>query len=217
MSYTILTCDQRSPEWFAARAGRVTSSTANDMLSTLKSGGEAAGRRNLRVKLALERLSGRSLERSDFQTQPMKDGIDREADALAAYEALTGELVERTGFLSHNELMAGASLDGHVTGMVGIVEAKSPMWATHLEYLRTGKVPTDYLRQVTHQLFISGAEWCDWLSWQPDFPSALRVKLVRVKRSDVDLKAYELALTLFLAEVEKEANEIAALAEKGAA
>ena len=91
------------------------------------------------------------------------------------------------------------------------------MWATHLEYLRTGKVPTDYLRQVTHQLFISGAEWCDWLSWQPDFPSALRVKLVRVKRSDVDLKAYELALTLFLAEVEKEANEIAALAEKGAA
>lgn len=215
MTFTVLPCEQRSAEWYAARAGRVTSSNANDMLATLKGGGEAAARRNLRARLALERVTGKTLER-DFQTPAMKDGIDREAEALAEYEVLTGHLVNRTGFLRHDTLMAGASLDGSLDGFTGIVEAKSPLHATHLEYLRTGKVPTEYLRQVTHQLWITGAEWCDWFSFQPDFPAPLRVKLVRVNRADVDLKAYELALTLFLNEVQREYDEIAALA-KGAA
>lgn len=216
MSFTIIDAPQRSPEWFQARAGRVTSSVAADMLSTLKSGnGEAAGRRNLRARLALERLTGRPLER-EFQSQAMADGIAREADALSAYEALTGELVERTGFLAHDSLLAGTSLDGHVGSMEGVVEAKCPIHATHLDFLRSGVVPHAYLCQITHHLFISGAAWADFLSFHPDFPERARVKLVRVKREDVDLQAYELALTLFLSEVEREYQEIAALA-KGAA
>lgn len=212
MSFTVLTCEQKSLEWFAARAGRVTSSNANDMLATIQKG-EAAARRNLRARLALERVTGKSLER-DFQSQAMKDGIDREAEALAEYEVLTGNLVNRTGFLRHDTLMAGASLDGSMDDFTGIVEAKSPIHATHLEYLRTGKVPLEYMRQITHQLWLTGANWCDWFSFQPDFPATLRVKLVRVNRADVDLKAYELALTLFLSEVQREYDDIAALAAK---
>lgn len=212
MSFTVLTCEQKSPEWFAARAGRVTSSNASDMLATIQKG-EAAARRNLRARLALERVTGKSLER-DFQSQAMKDGIDREAEALAEYEVLTGNLVNRTGFLRHDTLMAGASLDGSMDDFTGIVEAKSPIHATHLEYVRTGKVPLEYMRQITHQLWLTGAEWCDWFSFQADFPVSLRVKLVRVHRSDVDLKAYELALTLFLSEVQRECDDIAALAAK---
>ena len=40
---------QGTPEWFYERLGRVTGSRASAMLSTIKSGGEAAGRRNLRT------------------------------------------------------------------------------------------------------------------------------------------------------------------------
>jgi predicted phage-related endonuclease len=178
MSFTILTCEQKSPEWFAARAGRVTSSNANDMLATIQKG-EAAARRNLRARLALERI--------------------------------TGNLVNRTGFLRHDTLMAGASLDGSLDGFTGIVEAKAPEHSAHLEYLRTGRVPTNYLRQVTHQLWMTGAQWCDWFSFQPDFPAKSRVKLVRVNRADVDLAAYELLLVQFLREVDAEADEIDAL------
>jgi hypothetical protein len=216
VTFTVLDVPQRSPEWFRARAGRVTSSVAADMLATLKSGkGEAAGRRNLRARLALERLTGKPLER-DFQSPAMSEGIQREADALGAYEALTGRMVTRTGFLAHTALMVGASLDGHIGNFEGVVEAKCPIHATHLEYLRTSRVPHDYLCQITHHLFVTGAAWADFLSFQPDFPEPLRVKLVRVHRADVDLTAYELALTLFLSEVEREYQEIAALA-KGAA
>ena len=42
--------EQRSPEWFTVRAGKLTGSAAKDMLAEIKSG-EAAARRDLRYKL----------------------------------------------------------------------------------------------------------------------------------------------------------------------
>ncbi len=209
---------QRSQEWFQARLGRVTGSCAHEMLATPKSGkGELAGRRNLRVRLALERLVGRSLDDGGYQSKAMEQGIEREVDACATYEALTGRLLDQCGFLAHNELQAGVSLDGYVGDFDGIVEVKSPIPATHLEYLRSGRIPADYFSQVTHGLWLTGAAWCDWLSYNPDFPEGLQVKLVRVTREQVDIGAYEAALELFLEEVHQEVESVAELARKAAA
>lgn len=212
----IIACDQRTPEWMAARLGRLTGSVAADMLATRKDKKEAAPRRNLRVRLALERIVGRSLE-SDFVSPAMQAGIDREADACGIYEAVTGTILETVGFLAHDSLMAGASLDGYVNDFEGIVEVKCPLPATHLEYLRTGVVPEEYQPQVENNLWISGARWCDWLSYCPEFPEPLRVKLVRVSRADATIAAYELAATLFLSEVDREVEGIQALLPKVAA
>lgn len=210
-AFTAIDVPQRSEAWFQARLGRVTSSRANDMLATRKDGKEAAGRANLRIQLALERITGKPQER-EFQSDAMEYGAETEPEAYAAYEALTGNLLQRTGFLSHNTMMAGASLDGHVGDFEGIVEIKCPIPATHMEYLESGKVPTDYLRQVTHSLWLTGAEWCDWMSYERTFPEHLRARIVRVKRSDVDLVAYELALSFFLSEVDRKVQAIAGLA-----
>lgn len=185
------------------------------MLATVKTkGAEAASRRNLRVRLALERLTGKPLDRSDFQSQAMKDGIEREPDAFAAYEALTGRLLERTGFLRHERLQAGASLDGHCDDFTGLVEIKCPEHAAHLEVLESGTLPAKYLPQVTHQLWATGAAWLDFVSYQPDFPIELRIKVVRVDPQPADIDAYELALALFLSEVELETERIRALAQR---
>lgn len=199
-------CEQRSPEWFAARAGRLTGSQAADMLKTIKSG-EAADRRNLRVKLTLERVTGKSLE-SGYQSEAMRQGIERECDAISLYEALTGRLVRRSGFLAHTSLMAGTSLDGYVGDYEGIIEAKCPLPATHLEYLKTGTVPTDYLRQCQHALWLTGAAWCDWLSYGPEFPEDLQSKIVRIERDETAMKSYELLLRQFLAEVDAEVENV---------
>ncbi|MDP7337677.1 MAG: YqaJ viral recombinase family protein [Vicinamibacterales bacterium] len=214
MSYPFIehTMDQRSEAWFKVRLGKVTSSRATPMLSAVKKG-EAAGRRNLRAALVQERATGVSAD-GDYVSKAMQDGIDREAAALAAYESLTGRLVEPSGFIQHPELPAGASLDGQVDDYHGIVEAKAPLFATHTKYLLTGKVPYDYLCQVTHALYISGAEWCDWFSYQPDFIGELeggRVKLVRVMRADVDLVEHDKKLRAFLAEVDTELQALRTL------
>src|SRR5690348_5803085 len=130
MNFTIIDAEQRSPAWFAARLGRLTGSRAADMLATIKSG-EAAARRDLRLQLVCERLTGAAQE-DPFVNAAMLRGIECEPLAFAAYEARTGLLAQRTGFLAHTSIMAGCSLDGHIGQFDGLLEVKCPKSATHL-------------------------------------------------------------------------------------
>lgn len=202
---------QRSPEWHAVRCGRLCGSRAADMMATFKSGGEAAARRNLRVQLVLERITGRSQDRG-FVNAAMQDGIDREPDALALYEAtMTDRAVMPVGFVAHDSLLAGCSPDGVIGDFEGLVEAKCPIPATHLDYLRTGVVPQDYLKQIVHNLWITGAQWCDWISFHPEFPEHLQLKLVRVPRDEKAIEDYEAKARAFLVEVERELQTLSTL------
>lgn len=206
---TILACDQRSPEWHTARLGKLTGSRAADAFAVLKSGGEAAARRNLRLQLVLERLTGQSQE-SGYVSADMERGILLESDACAAYEADTGIVVTPVGFVVHDELAAGCSPDG-LTGE-GLIEIKCPKAATHLEYVRGG-VPAEYRTQITHGLWLTGAAWADFVSYHPQFPPALQLKITRLYARDLDLAAYELAVRLFLGEVERELAQVQALSD----
>ena len=201
---------QRSSEWAALRLGRLTSSRACDMLATIKSG-EAAARRNLRVQLALERITGRCQE-NGYVSKEMERGAALECEAVAAYEAETGQLLSPIGFLAHDELLAGCSPDAMVGDIVGCVELKCPKAAIHLEYWRTETIPKDYAAQIQHILWISGAAWCDFVSYQPEFPAPLRLKITRVEASEIDFKAYELLVRMFLADVDREVEAIRQLA-----
>lgn len=206
LPFTICTAPQRSEEWFQARLGRLTGSRAADMLATIKTG-EAASRKNLRTQLVLERITGRVQENSAVSAA-MQTGIEREPVAYKAYEQLTGQQLTTTGFLTHTALMVGCSLDGHVGDFDGLIEIKCPQPATHLSYLRSGTVPWNYQKQVLHALWITGAEWCDWFSFNPDFPPALQIKKVRVWRDDSEIALYELDALQFLAECEREYQEV---------
>lgn len=214
--FTVIDCEQRSERWFAARAGRITGTCAHDLMGApekpaapgtkprKKKTEERAGRRDLRAQKVVERLTGLSAD-DDF-TRPawMQRGIDEEAAACHAYEAATGRILRHTGFLSHNTLRIGCSLDGHVGDFEGIIEAKAPKMATHFRYLMAGTLPADYYWQVVHNLFVSGAAWCDFLSFDARFPPELQRFIVRVERKDVPLEAYEKALRAFLTEVERD-------------
>lgn len=206
MTFTVIDAPQRSPEWFQARLGRLTGSVAAKMLATIKSG-EAADRRNLRLRLVLERLTGRPQE-SDFVSPAMQAGIDREPLAFAAYEALTGNVVQRTGFLAHTSLMAGCSLDGHLGNFEKLLSIKCRQPAAHLDFLKTGTVPGDALAQIRHELWLTGATEHDYFSWNPDFPEPLQSRVVTVQASKVALDEYDAAVTRFLAEVDTEVSSL---------
>lgn len=209
VNFTVLDCEQRSDEWRAARAGRLTGSRAADMLAKIKTG-EAAARRDLRLQLALERVVGTPQE-DDYISKEMQRGIDLEAVALGEYEILTGNAVQKTGFLSHKDHMAGCSLDGHVSQFVGIVECKCPKSATHLRYLRSGVFPSDYVGQGTHNMWVSGARWCDFISFDDRFPVELQLFVVRMVRDDARIAEYEATVIRFLAEVDGEVAGINAM------
>lgn len=209
MNFTICTAEQRSPEWYAARAGRLTGSKACDAIDFLKSGKESAKRRDYRFQLVAERLSGLPEDDgSGFVNAAMQRGIDKEPDALGAYEVLTGRVARKTGFLAHGKYLAGCSLDAHVGDFAGILEIKCPKTSTHLTYLRTGKVPEDYLPQILHNLWISGAAWCDFLSFDDRLPEHMQTFLKRVERDQKAIDQYADAALAFLAEVDLEVKSL---------
>ena len=212
--FVVIDAPQRSSEWFAARLGRLTGSRAKDILATIKTG-EAAARRDYRMQLVCERLTGQ-LQEDGFTNAAMERGVEMEPLALAAYEGISGNLVSRSGFLAHTEHLAGCSLDGHVGDFDGIVELKCPKSATHYRYLRDGAIPTEHLPQILHNLWISGAAWCDFVSFDDRFPTNLQLLRVRLDRDETAIADYAQKALAFLSEVEREVEAVRTLNGIGA-
>lgn len=193
--------EQRTDAWKQLRAGKLTGSAAKDMLSKIKSG-EAAGRRDLRYRIVAEILSGRSQEDS-YVNAAMQWGTDHEAEAVAAYESVTGSVVEPIGFCEHEGLRAGTSPDGFV-GDDGILSVKCPKTATQIQYWREGGEPSSHAAQNTHELWLTGRPWIDFVSYDPRLPDALQFFLIRVTRTAAERHAYDVLARAFLAEVDAE-------------
>jgi putative phage-type endonuclease len=195
--------EQRSEEWFQARLGLVTASRVTDVLAKIKSG-ESASRRNYKIQLVSERLTGERQE--TYINQAMQDGIDREQFARDRYVQQFGE-VEEVGFVKHPTLEAGASPDGMV-GDDGIIEIKCPMGSTHTETLMTQDIPSKYVPQVQFQLLVTGRKWCDFVSYNPMFPEHLQVFVKRIEADPVYQKELESEVKQFLEEVDTIINKL---------
>ena len=206
--------EQRSEAWHALRAGLLTGSSAQAIIAVRKRGsGELAVRSDLRHRLVCERLTGLPQDRTSKPTASMERGIQIEPDAVAAYEIETGQLVHHVGFVSHDDLPAGCSPDGYVGEWEGVVEAKCPDSTTHLEYLKAGVVPEEYCGQLLHALWITGAQWADFVSFDPRFQDpGLRLFVKRMPRDEKAIAGYELAARLFLSEVDKEVDALRGVA-----
>ena len=87
--------EQRTEGWHKDRLGRVTASRVKAVMMKK----ETAGRQNLMAELICERLTGEPQD-DVFVNAAMQWGIDHEEAAFNAYEALTGEVALRSGFLT---------------------------------------------------------------------------------------------------------------------
>lgn len=181
------------------------------MLAVNKNGSEPYGKRDLRLRLCCERLTGRVPE-PGYVNAEMQRGCDMEPAARSAYEAETGAMVETIGYVTHDDLLAGYSPDGFV-GAEGLLELKAPKTTTHLKYLRDGRVPPDYFGQCQHALWLTGRAWIDFVSFDDRLPDALQFFCVRLTREDAKLDAYDRLIRAFLAEVDTELEALQTLAD----
>lgn len=189
---------QGSPEWFAARAGKVTASRVSDVIAKTKTGW-GASRANYAAQLVAERLTGR-VEPS-FTNAAMQWGTEKEPEAREAYEYMTGVFVDQIGMVDHPVIpMTGASPDGLV-GSDGLVEIKAPQTATHIETLLSGKVPAKYVTQMAWQMACTGRAWCDFVSYDPRMPEHMRLFVRRIERDTDMIADLEKEIAIFLEEV----------------
>ncbi len=190
---------QRTEEWLAERCGCCTASKFSDVLAKIKTG-EATGRRKYRMRLLTERLTGNPV--NGYQNAAMQWGTETEPEARMAYEAERGVIVEEVGFIKHPTIAwCGASPDGLV-GDDGLVEIKCPESTTHLEWMDGGKAPAEHVPQIQGQMWVTGRQWCDFVSYDPRFPEGLQLFIVRVERDDAYIADLEREVRQFLAEVD---------------
>ncbi len=160
--------EQGSPEWMLDRTGIPSASNFSKIFTTtLKSSTQAAVYMNA---LLAEFITGE--KEQIFQTDAMARGIEMEVEARQAYEFVNEVSVMECGFCFKDaDKMVGASPDGLVEGGQGILEIKVPKPSTHVGYLLAGKLPSTYFPQVHGQLWVTGRDWCDFISYSPGLPN----------------------------------------------
>jgi len=187
---------QGTHEWLQARVGHCTASRFKDVMAKIKSG-EAAARRDYRIELVTERLTGRSIEK--WQSAAMRYGSETEALARMAYEAHYGEKVVQVGFVPHPDITwCGASPDG-LAGDDGAIEVKCPFNSSiHVETLLAAQMPEEHMPQVQGVMWVTARKWCDFISFDPRMPESLQLFIQRIYRDDVYIAHMEVSVKDFL-------------------
>lgn len=197
--------EQGSEAWLKQRMGLATASRFSDIIAKTRSG-YAASRKNYMAQLLIERLTGEPIE--GFKSEAMAFGTANEPVARLAYELETGNTVEEAFFEKHPTLQAGASPDGYI-GDDGLIEIKVPNLATHIDTLRSREVPKQYYAQVQGQLWITGRDWCDFVSYTPFLENDAQLFIKRVPADKKFIHELQSEVKQFLRELDKEVSFIA--------
>ena len=182
-------------EWLQERCGLVTASNFSKVLA----GGKGKTRRAYMLKLAAERLTGEV--QPTYQSKAMERGSELEDQAREEYQFVTGNHVELVGLIKRGYDL-GCSLDGTI-GDVGTFEAKCPEPHTHVEYVLKGKLPTTYRAQVQGQLWVTGRQWCDFVSFCPNLKGPNYLFKVRVGRDEDYIQEIRKGVYKFVAELKE--------------
>lgn len=192
---------QGTPEWHQLRLGKVTASRVADILAKTKTG-PSASRNNYLIELALQQVT-KTIEES-YTNAAMEWGTQTEPQARVAYEVKTGNFVDQVPFVDHPTIAGfGCSPDGLV-GSDGLIEIKCPNSATHWSYIKANEPPQKYFIQMQAQMAVTGAKWCDFVSFDPRMPERSQLLIVHVPRDPEFILYMEAEIKQFLSEVDRE-------------
>lgn len=210
--------EQRSEDWFLARAGKITASRMHDVMVERERGEFKSGPRkgqpkpqplalvNYAYQLAAERLTMKP--RKQVKAAALAWGQTVEPAAVAAYQAETGFIVTLAEFTVHPQYdFIGASPD-FLVGDDGGGEIKSPESSeVHLETLLTG-LPQEHIEQIQGGLWVTNRQWWDFVSYHPDFPPEHRIYIQRIQRDGEYIEKLEAACLQMEADVKNILSEL---------
>ena len=165
---------QGEQAWVEARLGIPTASNFSRIVTP---GGKlSASRDDYLAELLAEWALGYPV--NEFGgTMWMERGKVLENDAFKFYSFMTDTEPTKVGFVYADDTRSiGCSPDFMVGGSPG--ELKCPNAGKHLLWLMRGTLPREHVCQVQGQMWVTGADRCDFLSYYPELPPLfLRVEL----------------------------------------
>ncbi len=172
---------QGSDEWEALRIGMITASKFADIIKNGKGKEESKCKISLIENLTVERLINRKLD--IIQTFAMKQGLEREETAKLQYKFKTLRQIQECGLIQIENTFIACSPDGLIDQDGGL-EIKCPEPKAHYEYLNCDSIPDRHIAQVQGCMWVTNRFWWDFVSYNPDFPEHLQLKIIRVNRDD---------------------------------
>jgi putative phage-type endonuclease len=191
----VFNCEHHSEAWHEARCGRITGTRFKNLMSKEST----ASYQDLITDIACEIITGRAEE--NFVSADMERGIETEPEARKEYESHFSVEVKEVGFIIPDEdhkyhEWIGISPDG-LNADNGMIEIKCPKMKTHFEYIEGGKLPSEYRYQVQGQLFVTGFEYCDFIS----YVEGMKLFVVRVYPDKELFAEYETRLDKAITEI----------------
>lgn len=170
-------CEQGSLEWFQLRAGKVTASEIDALLSP-----EFEIRKGNGVQTYAYQKAGEAYHAmkspntpivSGYSSWAMEQGKETEDEArrIVAFEneAAGFARLQDAGFVEHDDGRCGCSPDALI-GDDGGLELKCPEITNHTRYYCEKILPKEYAAQVHMSLYVTGRAWWRFVSYRRKFP-----------------------------------------------
>lgn len=176
---------QGTPEWNLARNGMINSSDATPAFSRDRAHPKdpmsfGQGAKSYVIAKAGERMGG--MDEDAYQSPLMVRGSTLEDEALDRYEDRFFTTLERRSWWVHDNMNVACSPDGldeeSPDGKVG-VEVKCQNRAKHAMCWIAQEVPPDHKYQVHMNLWITGYDYWDYVSYHPGVREDLQLCVIR--------------------------------------
>ncbi len=195
---------QGSAEWHAMRLGKVTASNMKNVMSNGRGGALSKMSETYMMDLIAERLTGES--KPFFENDAMRWGTETEPQARAMFEIQEGVEVEEVAFIEYDDY-TGVSPDGLI-GDDGLIEIKCPNTATQIKRALSDDYAADYKDQIQMQLWVSGRQYCYFLSFDPRLDCAAGYLLQKVERDEEYIKKMAEKTTAFITKMNELLNTL---------
>jgi len=173
--------EQKSPEWYQIRAGIPTASNFSRIVTP--KGDPSKSQQDYVYELAGERIIGTS--ENGYQSWDMLKGLEREDEARAYFEFVTGNEIRQVGFVYKDDSASvGCSPDGLImhpdlrSGSMSVfenevksgLEIKCPKLKNHVAQLLTKELPPDKFHQIQGCMWVCGVHSWIFMSYYPNMP-----------------------------------------------
>lgn len=163
----ILDVEQGTEEWYQVRSGIITASEFGTVMAKGRGGSESLTRSKYLCRLVGERMSGQFDKFDSYTNSNMTRGKEWEPEVRDRHTLAINEEVKVCGFLRRGDI--GCSPDGLI-GDKGLAEYKTAIYSKHIYTMKQDQVPAEHVPQVQGGLWVSGREWCDFVSFSPGLP-----------------------------------------------
>lgn len=211
--------EQRSREWLDMRKGKITSSEIYKIM------GEGKGKEKALSDTGKTYLLQKISERMGGFTPPatgeaLEWGTDLEETARKIYEASTGLVVEPCSFISVNEYYGGSP--DSIVNPDGVLEIKCPYnTVNHLKYAlittdaEFKKANPNYYYQCISHMNVTGAKWCDFVTFDPRVDAEYIMFTYRLHRNEDEINLMNEKIEVAVEYMKELVNKITKVATLG--